>query len=167
MTEMNIAIRVYTDAGMFFGIIAVPSRLRLFDFINLPPQYLHFMGKEVTNIDEPVSNLNEIHINKKAVKFLTTVFEDDGRGVGVKETVYQLVQKKTVSVKISMCDYEITGNLHSSEEGSVSDLLEKNLPFLPCTEVKIHSINNNRSWDVSFAAINKNNISAMEKVDKA
>jgi hypothetical protein len=164
MTEMNIAIRVYTDAGMFFGIISVPLRLRLFDFINLSPQFLNFMGKEVTDIDEPVSNLTEIYVNKKAIKLLTTVFEDDGRGVGVKDTVYQFVQKKPVSVKISLSDYEITGNLYSSEEGSMSDLLEKNLPFLPCTEVKIRNINNNRSLDVSFAAINKNNISAIEKV---
>jgi hypothetical protein len=165
MIEIDIATRVYTGTGMFFGIISIPSRLRLFDFINLSPQFLHFMGKEVTDIDEPVGNLIETHINKKAIKILTTVFEDDGREAGVKETVYQFVQKKPVSVKISMSDHAITGNLHNSEEGSLFDLLEKNIRFLPCTEVKIRNMNNNRSWDVSFAAINKNNISAIEKID--
>lgn len=164
MMEQNITLLVHTDTGTFFGILSLPSRMRLFDFINLSAQFLHLTGTAMIETTEAINNLNEIHINKEAIKIITTVVDDEGRGAAIKEKVYQFVQKKPVSVKIYMTDYEISGNLHSLEEVSLAHLLEKNLLFLPCTEVNIRNVRNNKSWYASFAALNKNNISVLEKV---
>ena len=164
MTEQNITLLVHTDTGTFFGILPLPSRMRLFDFINLSAQFLHLTGTVMIETNEAINNLSEIHINKEAIKILTTVVDDEGRGASAREKVYQFVQKKPVSVKIYMTDYEISGNLHSLEEVSLSHLVEKNLLFLPCTEVNIRNVRNNKSWYASFAALNKNNICVLEKV---
>jgi hypothetical protein len=165
MTEQNITLLVHTETGIFFGILALPSTMRLFDFINLPARFLNLTGKEMSDETDAASNLNELHINKNAVKILTTVVEDEGRGAATTRKVYQFVQKKPVAVMIYMTNYEVTGNLHSLDDLPLSNVLEKDVPFLPCTEVNIRNIRSNKSWHADFAALNKNNISIIEKVD--
>jgi hypothetical protein len=165
MTEQNITIAINTDSGIFNGIITLPGGTRLSDFVNSSAQFLHLRGGQVNNSTDIVSNLDEIHINKKAIKTLTTATKDDARGAAVKEKRYPYVQKKTVSVKIYMTDYEISGNLYSCDEGSISQCLEKTALFLPCTDVNILDIRNNSSLHADFIAINLNNISALQKVE--
>jgi hypothetical protein len=165
MTEQNITLLVHTDTGIFFGVLALPVTMRLFDFINLPVQFLSLTGKEMFDETDAASNLNELHINKNAIRILTTIVENEGRGSAITRKVYQFVQKKPVSVKLYMTGYEVTGNLHIQGDLSMYNILEKDLHFLPCTEVNIRNTKSNKTWRADFAALNKNNISAIEKVD--
>jgi hypothetical protein len=165
MTEQNITLLIHTETGIFLGILSLPSTMRLFDFINLPAQFLNLTGKEMSDETDAATELNKLHINKNAIKVLTTVVEDEGRGSAITRKVYQFVQKKTVRVRLYMTGYEITGNFHSLDDLPLSNTLEKDLPFLPCTEVNIRDIRNNKSWHADFAALHKNNISVIEKVD--
>jgi len=165
MTDQNISILAHTDTGIYFGILSLSSEMRLYDFINLSPQYLHLIGRETSEVPQEAVPLNQIYINKKAIRILTTIVDDEGRGSPINKVVYRFVQKKPLKVKIYMPDYEITGNLHILNEESVSKIIENPLPFLPCTEVEINNIRINKVWHATFAAINKNNIAILEKVE--
>ena len=164
MTEQDITILAYTDTGTFFGILAIPAGMRLFDFINLSAQFIHLTGREIIEDNDDLSNLSEIHVNKKAINILTTVLDDESRGSYIKDKLYQFIQKKPASVKIYMNKYEIRGNLHITDEGTVSQILEKDLMFLPCTEAIIHNLSTGKTKNSSFAALNKDSISVLEQV---
>ena len=166
MAEQHISVTVYTDSGVFKGKLALSAEARPSDFINVPAQFLHLKGGQVNNASAPLpDNLHKMYINKKSIRMLTTAAIDDARGAGAKGKLYPYVNKKQVRVKIHMSHYEISGNFHSFDEGSIHQLLQQQSQFLPCTNVNILDLRNSTSSDTDFAALNMHNISAILRID--
>jgi len=164
MAEQHIAISAYTDTGIFTGFLSVPSGVRLSDFINLPAQFLHFKNDTGnTSSGESMETITEIHINKKAI-YLSTSSNENGKGGFTQEKVFPYVNKIPVNIKIFMTDYEISGYTYGLHEDALTQMLEKNQLFLPCTDVYIHNLHNNEKWHSNFVAVNRNNISVLQKV---
>jgi hypothetical protein len=165
MIEQKILVTVYTDSGIFTGILSVPGAARLSDFINISEQFMHLEGKALTKASEKTDNPDEIYINKNAIKLLTTATDDDTRGTGAKGKTYPYVKKKPVRVKIYMTNYEISGNLYSFDQGDIHQILQQPRQFLACTDVTILDTRVNSSVSADFIAINWNNISALLKAE--
>jgi hypothetical protein len=165
MAEQHVSVTVYTDSGIFKGKLALSAEARLSDFINIPAPFLHLKGGQVNNAAGTPDNPNEMYINKKSIRMLTTAANDDARGAGAKGKMYPYVNKKQVRVKIHVSHYEISGNLHSFDEGSIHQLLQLQSQFLPCTDVNIIDLRNNTSSNADFAALNLHNISAILRIE--
>ena len=165
MAEQLISVIIYTDSGIFKGTLSLSAEARLSDFVNIPAQFLHLQGGPVNNVAGTPDNPNEIYINKKSIKMLTTATVDDARGAGAKGKMYPYVNKKQVRVKIHVSHYEISADLHSHDEGSIHQLLQVQTQFLPCTNVSILDLRNNTSSNADFAALNLHNISAILRVE--
>jgi len=161
MPEQFIPVKAYTDTGIFTGVLSLPTGVRLSDFINLPAQFLHFKNEDDIN-NERTAAVDEIHLNKKSINLLTTVNDDDKGGFTQKKK-FPYVNKIPVSVKIYVNEYEINGNLFGLHEDSLTQMLERNQMFLPCTDVDIHNRHSDEKWHANFVAVNQNNISVLQK----
>ena len=162
MAEQNIAVMIHTDSGIFSGTLSIPAGMRLSDFINLPAQFLQLKNVAVCG---PSYNSDEIHVNKKAIKILSTPSNSNCNGITNEKKGYPFVQKKPVGTKIFMTDYEVSGNLHSTNDCTLSKLLEKDIQFLPCTDVTISHVSDNSTWSATFSALNLNNISVLQNIN--
>jgi hypothetical protein len=164
MPEQYIPIALHTNTGIFTGVLSMPVGVRLSEFINLPAQYLHFKEDVAINNDGSAKTVGEIHINKKAVNLLTTV-NDNSKGGFTQEKVFPYVYKIPIRIKIYMTDYEISCNAHGLHEDSLTQMLERNELFLPCTDVDVRNLHNDERWHSNFAAVNHYNVSVLQKID--
>jgi hypothetical protein len=162
MIEQNVAVMIHTDSGVISGTLSIPAGMRLSDFINLPAQFLHLKSAVVCGSS---NNSDEIHVNKKAIKILSMATDSTCNGITNEKKGYPFVPKKPVGTKIFMMDYEVSGNLHSTSDCTLSKLLERNIQFLPCTDVTISHVSDNNTWSTTFSALNLNNISVLQNIN--
>lgn len=165
-----INVVVHLDSSVTSGVISMPPKSRLSDFLNSPVKFITLTDASITNATGTIEKVKEIHINKEAIKFLVTEGQDACRGEGGISQVKMLpiVQKIPIRTKMFMTDFEINCNVHCPNERMMTRLLlESDLTFLPCTDIKAHGLQSNLSWEAGFAAINRNKIYFLQKLDNA
>jgi hypothetical protein len=157
--EKLVRVTVHTESDVLNGQIALPEGERLSDFLNSSLQFVKVVNVLVTGPEGKQETLSEIHVNKAAIKMIRTEDKNTARGSG------PAVPKIPVHTSIHMPDYELDGILHCRKTESVSQLLETDSTFLPCTTVNIRDIHTNDLWHTGFAAINRRLVSALHKAE--
>jgi hypothetical protein len=166
VTERFIDVVVHVDASILTGSLSLGTTGRLSDFLNTSVKFLKLTEASVIKPNGLIENLDEIHINKEAIKMLITVSKDAGRGVGAdyRNKIFPFVRKVPVQAKMEMIGYELNCVLHCKNTDALPQLLERDVTFLPCTEVKIRNLQDNTSWKASFAAVNRSKLSSLQRV---
>ncbi len=152
--SQSIPVIVHMDIGTIAGVINVNEGSRISDTLNTPDKYIKFTKMMIK--DGVVEETSDIYVNKEEIKFVRTMNRDDGRGLGDK--YYLHTKKNPIRTKMQMTDYELSGYLYSKNAQEISALLEKETPFLPCTDVQVHHLPSNLSSQVGFLAINREKI---------
>jgi len=143
---------------MFTGILSLPDGVRLSDFLNSPEKFFKF--SEASTSDGVIEQMNDIFVNKEAIKFVKTTTNNDGRGLG--QNYYLHIKNIPVRTKMLMTDYELSGNLYSRFTEDIAHLLETKATFLPCTEARVRHLNSNVTSDVGFVAVNRSKVYRIE-----
>jgi hypothetical protein len=157
--EQLIPVTVHTGADILSGHISLPLTKRLSDFLNSSSQFISLTDVKLVGPGGKQEILSEIHINKDTIKMIRTVDENTARGVG------PCIPKTPVHTHIHMSDYELDGLLHCKKRETISQLLEKDSTFLPCTTVNIRDVHSDDLWHTGFAAINRKLVSALHRAE--
>jgi hypothetical protein len=157
--EYLVHVIVHTESDVLNGQIALPEGERLSDFLNSPLQFIKVINVLVTGPEGKQETLSDIHVNKAAIKMIRTEDLNTARGSG------PAVPKIPVHTSIHMPDYVLDGILHCKKTESVSQLMETDSTFLPCTSVNIRDIHTNDLWHTGFAAINRKLVSALHRAE--
>ena len=166
MTEEIIDIIVHLDSSVVTGVFNLPKG-RLSDFLNSSVKFIRLTDASVIKSDGSLEKVEEILINKETIKMLATVSRDAGRGYGADygtRKKFPFMQKVPVAARMQLTGYELNGNIHCKNKTTVSDLLERDFTFLPCTDLQIRNTQDNTLWKASFAAINRTKISMLQQV---
>jgi hypothetical protein len=156
--SQHIPATIYLDMKVIIGMITLPDKVRLSDFLNAPEKF--FKITEASTSDGVIERFKDILINKEAIKFIKTATGNDGRGLG--SDYYLHVKKVPVRIKMFTTDYELNGFLYNKNAGDIANLFDRETMFLPCTEVKVRHINSNTISDAGFAAINRNKVCTIQ-----
>jgi hypothetical protein len=160
-----IDVIVHLDSSIVTGAFHL-ARGRLSDFLNSSVKFITLTEASIIKSDGRVEKVKEIHINKETIKLLVTVFNNAGRGYGAENRAirFPFIRKVSVAAKMLLTGYELTGNVHCRNNSSIPQLLEQNVMFLPCTDLNIRNLENNVSWEASFAAINRTKLNMFQQV---
>jgi len=160
----DIVVVVHLESEIVTGQISIPAKQRLSDYLNTPMKFIKLTGASISSFDSDIEKVSEIHINKEAIKILRTVDSDAARiPTGLRKKHKQTVQTIPVRTTMQIRDYELNGSLHCTDEIDVSQLLERGVVFLPCTEADIREISSNKLWHAGFVAVNRGQIYSLQK----
>ncbi|MFC2062930.1 hypothetical protein ACFLS8_03185 [Chloroflexota bacterium] len=163
----KVSITVYLATQNITGNILLPDGKRLSDILNrLSPYpdsddaFIELSDVTISHSNGQVEKSPVSYVNKEAIQLVTTLDTNLARGIGAQDgsKQYPYIQKKPKWTKMCMPSYEVTGNLHYSERQRVSSLLQTNQTFLPLTDVRLRTTEDNDYWKVAFAAVNRNQI---------
>jgi len=155
--------------GKLVGHIYCLPKRRLIDQINgfpsgIKSDYIAFLPLEEAKMG--TNNGSAIFINKKSIVFISEIFENESKGLGLKDgqVNYPFVKKPIIRVKIEVPFYTITGDLHCASSQRFIDLLDEGKRFLAVTKAEIFSTSSNKKQEISFLALNKEQIVFLEEV---
>ena len=108
-----------------------------------------------------------LYVNKPSIWFAATLEKDGGRGnlnkIGWRE--YPFVEKLAVPVHIELAPFSLSGNMHLAQGQMASHLLDETVSFLPITDVKVQPLVNRLWANVTFAAVNREQILSLQQDD--
>ncbi len=172
MYEQYIAVAVHMQDKVLTGFISLPPVRRLSDFINDDLighangrcGFLELDAVTIFHADGTKERPDKIYINTDAIQMLRTRKKDSARGIGANDGPKQspFIKKLPLRAAMHMPGYEISGYLHCEDVRGVTQLLAGDLTFIPCTDARIHNIDEDIWWDAGFVAINKRHVHSFE-----
>ncbi len=173
MYEQYIAVAVHMPEKVLTGFISLPPRTRLSDYLNGDPtgqssrpcRFLELTAVTIFHADGTKERPDTIYINTEAIQMLRTRKKDSARGIGASYGAKQspFIIKIPLRAAMRLPSYEIDGYLHCRDVPGVTQLLAEDLTFLPCTDARIHNIDEDLWWDAGFVAINRKHIHSFEQ----
>jgi hypothetical protein len=173
-TAERLKVRLHTSAHIVDGYIHVLPKQRLLDILNgvlrgtlrTDEQFLQVSEAELCSLDGTKVTLQSAYINRANILFAREIEDVQTQGLGgeVRHKLYPFVSKSSISVRLCMPLYTLTGQMHCAEGQHLSDLLNRGERFLALTNVQIAPARGAESM-VSFVAINKAQIISLEEVE--
>lgn len=165
MKEQIVDVIVHVDSTVLTGALSLGTAGRLSDYLNTSTKFIKLTDATIVKCNGIVEKLDEIHINKEAIKMLIAATKDAGRGIGAdyRNKIFPFVKKVPVETKMELAGYELSGKLHCKNTDALPQLLERDSTFLPCTDVRIRNLQDNTSWRASFAAVNRTKLSSLQR----
>jgi hypothetical protein len=169
-------IKLYMQTQVLIGSIyyAPTPEARLLDALNglsdIGPvkrgRFLELIGVTVQYNNGREEKLPTAYINKATIHLSGTLgYGDMGRGIGaqVGPKSYPFVEKSPVPVRLETQAYIVTGNMYRVSYQKVWNVLEDTSIFLPITHAQIYTIATGNRERVSFVAVNKEHILALQE----
>ena len=174
MASEQLSITFYTKKVILNGSISLPSGARLMDLLNdnladnqgNKSAFISLSGVSLSGEEALRHRYNNIYIPKSNLLIVTTPDHNMARGIstqlGVKSPPF--VQKSPKLIRIDIQDYRIIGNIHCSDGETTLDVLNNDLMFLPLTEAKINTPQNDRWATIAFLVVNRQEISSAYEI---
>jgi hypothetical protein len=169
----QVKIQVFTNDTTFNGYICCHGNLRLLDVINGGVGSLCSDSKFVcvSRCEKDIYDINELlnniaYINKSKILFLK---EDESVNVTAinkskRQNAYPYVEKMATLCRVKSMAYNLEGYVHHLKGQGINDILNCGSHFLPMTDVKINTIQEDMATRAGFIAVNKDQISFLENV---
>jgi hypothetical protein len=151
----------------------VPAGIRLSDHLNnghktntnTGDTFISLTDATISPLGGTKRRAKTIYINQQTIQMIRTVEKDSARGIGVIDGPkrYPFIRKQPIRVTMHLPGYELNGYLHCTSGQELTNLLDEVDAFIPCTNTTINDINKGDSWKVDFVAINKNQVSCLQR----
>jgi len=175
VTELTqVKVQIHTLDHIHTGYVSSPQ-LRLLDVLNdvvvgTLRVVKEFLPVSEFGVDSPGGSKTKVkcaYINKAHILFVRECGngETSARKQAGHEG-YPFVVKLPTPVKIYMPLYILAGQMHCAKGKHISDILNSELRFLPLTDVQMCDSLGNIESEVSFLAVNKQGILALEELGK-
>ena len=165
----NTEATLYTEKGVLTGFIHHLEEERLSDLLNDISNNSTKLGTNYLEFSKPAAESpeggNTTTVKKTSINLLTLSDFNAGRGIGAKEgiKVFPFVSKKRIAVELKTAEYSLVGDIYCKPGQIPEDLLKDTSDFISLTNVSIHLPNEDFSYSIPYAAVNKGRIIAITR----
>jgi len=169
-----IKVQIYMPFHICTGYVCCPRQQRLLELLNgtlagalhLSDYFIPLSEAEMRSSNGEKTVVQSAYISKANILFAREVEDGQTRGLGGQAVhkPYPFIAKGSITVKVHLLGYRLTGQMHYAKGRHVGDALNAEAGFLPLTKVEICSSTGTIEPAVGFIAVNKAHILSLEEL---
>lgn len=173
--EKLVKVQIQLSPGVCTGYVYCPRQRRLLDVLNgvtareprANEEFLPVREAKMYSPDGRVTTVQPAYINKANILFVRDLEDGQTRRLGGQagHKPYPFVPKSSTAVRLYMPSYALSGQMHCAKGKGISGVLNSETRFIPLTDVDICPSTGSGELGVSFIAVNKGQILALEEVE--